>query len=171
MKRVAPLYVALVLSVLLALVAYRVSVHYATLASAEPQVPAQSAPADPPGPLPMETTPVLAPATLPPDQAQAADAIERARPIQAAVQAFYVAQGTWPRNLAQLGLGLPDDHAGGPVASISVQPFGQVSIAVKPHVARSGTIRLTPTVQADGSLAWDCRPNNYAAATRLPNCR
>lgn len=170
MKRVAPLYVALVLSVTLALVAYRVSVHYATLPSIEPQEPAPTAPADPPEPLSLETTPAV-PAALPPEQAQAAEAIERARPIQAAVHAFYVAEGTWPRNLAQLGLGLPDDHAGGPVASISIQPFGQVAIAVKPHVARGGVIRLTPTVQADGSVAWACRPNNYAAATKLPSCR
>ena len=170
MKRVAPLFVALVLSVLLALVAYRVSVHYATLPDIEPQVPVQPAPADRPEPLPMETTP-LGPAPLPPDQAQAADAIERARPIQEAVDAFYADRGTWPRNLAELGLGIPDDHAGGPVASITVQPFGQVAILVKPHVARSGVIRLTPTVRADGNLEWNCRANNYAAATRLSSCR
>ncbi|HEX5694047.1 MAG TPA: pilin [Arenimonas sp.] len=170
MKRVAPLYVALVLSVALALVAYRVSVHYATLPDYEPQVPTQPAPADRPDPLPMHTTP-LGPGPLPPEKAQAAEAIERARAIQAAVDAFYAARGTWPRDLAQLELGSPDDHAGGPVASITVQPFGVVAVTVKPHVARSGMIRLIPEVRPDGTLEWTCRASNYAAATRLSSCR
>lgn len=170
MKRVAPLYVALVLSVLLALVAYRVSVHYATVDDVPVQTAADPAPADAPERLEMDTT-ALGEVPLRPDQAQAADAIERARPIQAAVSAFYAAQGTWPRNLAQIGLGYPDDHAGGPVAAITLHPFGEIAIAVKPHVARSGVIRLTPTVLADGTLAWNCRASNYAAATRLSSCR
>mgnify|MGYP006170852047 FL=1 len=170
MKRVAPLFVALVLSVVLALVAYRVAVHYATVPTGDaPEVPVP-APADRPDPLPMETTP-LGPAPLPPEQARAADAIERARPIQQAVDQFYAREGTWPRNLAQLGLGYPDDHEGGPVAAISVHPFGEVAIAMKPHVARGGVIRLSPTVQADGTLVWNCRASNYAAATKLSSCR
>ncbi|WP_374603606.1 pilin [Arenimonas sp.] len=170
MKRVAPLFVALVLSVLLALVAYRVSVHYATVPTADDQTPPRTAPADRPEPLPMGRTPI-GPGPLPPEQARAADAIERARPIQAAVDQFYAREGTWPRNLAQLGLGYPDDHEGGPVAAISVHPFGEVAIAMKPHVARGGVIRLTPTVLPDGNLAWNCRASNYAAATKLPSCR
>lgn len=170
MKRVAPLFVALVLSVVLALVAYRVAVHYATVPMAENQAPPASAPADRPDPLPMDTT-AIGPAPLSPEQARAADAIERARPIQAAVDEFYAEQGTWPRNLAQLGLGYPDDYEGGPVAAISVHPYGEVAIAMKPHVARGGVIRLSPTVQPDGTLVWNCRASNYGAATRLPNCR
>ena len=170
MKRVAPLFVALVLSVVLALVAYRVAVHYATVptdGAPEATVPAT---ADRPDPLPMDTTP-LGPAPLPPEQARAAEAIERARPIQEAVDQFYAREGTWPRNLAQLGLGYPDDHEGGPVAAISVHPFGEVAIAMKPHVARGGVIRLSPTVRPDGSLDWTCRASNYAAATKLSSCR
>ena len=170
MKRVAPLFVALVLSVVLALVAYRVAVHYATVPMAENQAPPASAPADRPDPLPMETT-AIGPASLSPAQARAADAIERARPIQAAVDKFYAEQGTWPRNLAQLGLGYPDDYEGGPVAAISVRPDGEVAVVVKPHVARGGEIRLLPDVRPDGSLEWTCRARNYPAATRLPECR
>lgn len=170
MKRVAPLFVALVLSVALALVAYRVAVHYATVPTGDaPEAPVPAT-ADRPDPLPMDTTP-LGPAPLPPEQARAADAIERARPIQEAVDQFYAREGTWPRNLAQLGLGYPDDHEGGPVAAISVHPFGEVAIAMKPHVARGGVIRLSPTVRPDGSLDWTCRASNYAAATKLSSCR
>ena len=57
------------------------------------------------------------------------------------------------------------------MAAISVHPFGEVAIAMKPHVARGGVIRLSPTVQPDGTLVWNCRASNYGAATRLPNCR
>lgn len=170
MKRVAPLFVALVLSVLLALVAYRVSVHYATFPVAESPATPDPAPRGRPPPLTREEMKsAKAPQSV--EQAQAADALARARPIQAAVDAFYVAEGTWPRNLAQLGLGNPDSHAGGPVAAISVRPDGEVAVVVKPHVARGGEIRLLPDVRPDGSLEWTCRARNYPAATRLPECR
>lgn len=170
MKSPAYLIVALVLSVVFALVAYRVAVHYATAPEATPGATSYPGPADAPEPLSMEPTAAV-PATLPPEQALALEAIERARPVQAAVDQFYANEGTWPRNLAQLGLGNPDDYAGGPVASVTVHPFGVIAIMVKPHVARSGMIRLTPNVLADGSVEWSCRANNYAAATRLPICR
>ena len=158
MKRVAPLFVALVLSVLLALVAYRVSVHYATFPVAESPATPDPAPRGRPPPLTREEM----------KSAKAPQSVEQA---QAAVDAFYVAEGTWPRNLAQLGLGNPDSHAGGPVAAISVRPDGEVAVVVKPHVARGGEIRLLPDVRPDGSLEWTCRARNYPAATRLPECR
>lgn len=165
MKSPAYVFVALVLVVVFSLVAYRVSVHFAALPPQSPSSAALKAePVD-------DTAAEAAPAPLPPELAQAADAIARALPIQQAVDAWYRENGNWPRNLAQLGLGLPDDHAGGPVASISVQPFGEVAVALKPHVARGGVIRLTPRVQPDGSLQWRCRANNYPAATRLDACR
>lgn len=164
MKSPAYVFVALVLAVAFSLVAYRVSVHFASL---PPELPVSGAPEAGQAPA----VPPAGPSRLPPEQAQAAEAIARALPIQQAVDAWYRAKGTWPRNLAQLGLGLPDDHAGGPVASINVQPFGEVAVAMKPHVARGGVIRLTPQVQPDGRLQWHCRANNYAAATRLDACR
>lgn len=163
MKSPAYVFVALVLAVVFSLIAYRVSVHYARLPAAKP-VPEAAAPAA--APIPAGPAPVARPV----EQQQAADAIARADGVRGAVQAFYAANQTWPRNLAELSMGYPDQYADHAVASISVQPKGVVAILMKPHVARSGVIRLTPTVQPDGSLRWDCRATNYPAATRLPDC-
>jgi hypothetical protein len=162
MKSPAYVFVALLLAVVFSLVAYRVSVHYASVAGTETTAPTP-APADVPAPA--------EPKPLPPARQQAADAIARAADIKAAVQAFFEANETWPRNLAELSLGYPDQYADHAVAGISVQPNGVVAIAMKPHVARGGVIRLTPSVLADGSVSWECRATNYPDATRLPDCR
>lgn len=164
MKSPAYLFIALVFAVIFSLIAYRVSVHFAQVPAAG-DVPMAAAPVEPAAPAAPE-----APA-LPPSQRQAADAIARAADIQAAVQAFYEANQAWPRNLAALSLGNPDQFADAAVAAISIQPNGVVAISMKPHVARGGVIRLVPTVQADGRVSWECRPGNYPAATRLPTCR
>jgi len=165
MKSPAYVFVALVLAVTFSLIAYRVSVHYAQLPVAAPA--AESAPAVPAAPA---DAPAPAPG-LPLGQQQAADAIARAADIRAAVQAHFEATGEWPRNLAQLSLGNPDQYADTAVAAISIQPQGVVAIAMKPHVSRGGVIRLIPTLQPDGGLQWQCRATNYPAATRLPDCR
>ena len=164
MKSPATLFIVLVFAVLFSLIAYRVSVHFAQLPESG-RVPAASAPSEPAAPAEPE-----APA-LPPSQRQAADAIARAADIQAAVQAFYEANQAWPRNLAQLSLGNPDQYADASVAAISIQPQGVVAIAMKPHVSRGGVIRLTPSIEPDGRVTWQCRATNYPAATRLPTCR
>ncbi|GAB2496417.1 pilin [Arenimonas alkanexedens] len=164
MKSPAYVFVALLLAVVFSLVAYRVSVHYASLAGADPTLP-EPALAPPPAPVPAEAKP------LPPGQQQAADAIARAADIKAAVQAYFETNASWPRNLAELSLGYPDQYADHAVAAISVQPNGVVAIAMKPHVSRGGVIRLTPDVRADGSVVWGCRATNYPDATRLPDCR
>ena len=164
MKSPAYLFIALVFAVIFSLIAYRVSVHFAQVPAAG-EVPTAAAPVEPAAPAAPE-----APA-LPPSQRQAADAIARAADIQAAVQAFYEANQAWPRNLAQLSLGNPDQYADASVAAISIQPQGVVAIAMKPHVSRGGVIRLTPSIEPDGRVSWQCRATNYPAATRLPSCR
>ena len=170
MKSPATLFIVLVFAVLFSLIAYRVSVHFAQLPEAG-GVPAASAPVEPIEPAaPNAPVSPEAPA-LPPSQRQAADAIDRAVDIQAAVQAFYEANQAWPRSLAQLSLGNPDQYADAAVAAISIQPQGVVAIAMKPHVSRGGVIRLTPSIEADGRVTWQCRATNYPAATRLPTCR
>jgi hypothetical protein len=164
MKSPAYVFVALLFAVIFSLIAYRVSVHFAQVPEAG-DAPTAAAPVEPAAPAAPE-----APA-LPPSQRQAADAIARAADIQAAVQAFYEANQAWPRNLAQLSLGNPDQYADASVAAISIQPQGVVAIAMKPHVSRGGVIRLTPSIEADGRVSWQCRATNYPAATRLPTCR
>lgn len=167
MKSPAYVFVALVLAILFSLVAYRVSVHYARF-----DAPVAAPAAPPPAQAESGAIPAAPQAPgLPPGQQQAADAIARARDIQAAVQAYFDSHEGWPRNLAELSLGYPDRYADHAVASISVQPNGVVAIAMKPHVARGGVIRLTPSVRPDGRVDWECRATNYPDATRLPTCR
>ena len=166
MKSPAYIVVALVLVVLFSLIAYRVSVHFAILpGEAAPAVEAVDAPA-----AAAEAAPAEAPA-LPPAQAEARDAIGRSATVRAAVEAHLRERGDWPQSLSQLGLGVPGDHAGGPVAGIVVQQQGVVVVSVKPHVARGGAIHLTPRLLPDGEVQWSCRASNYPAATRLPDCR
>ena len=164
MKSPAYIFVALLLAVVFSLVAYRVSVHYARVPAAGTG-PAVRSPEAAPGPAAPK------PVARPVEQKQAADAIARAADIKAAVQAYFEANQTWPRNLAQLSLGNPDQYADTAVAAISIQPQGVVAIAMKPHVARGGVIRLVPSVLPDGRVDWQCRATNYPAATRLPDCR
>lgn len=166
MKSPAYIALALVVVVLFSLVAYRVSVHFAVLPG-EAAPAAVEAPVDP-APVPEASA---QPAPEPPAMAQAHEAIARSERVRAAVEAFYRERGDWPQGLAALGLGVPGDHAGGPVASITVAPRGVVSISLKPHVARGGVIRLTPSPTDDGTIDWACRASNYPAATRLPDCR
>jgi|GEM_PF-5986430 len=164
MKSPAYIVVALVVVVLFSLVAYRVSVHFATL-------PAEGEPAASAAAEPAEAATASEEPLLPPAQAEALDAIERSAAVRRAVEGYFADRGDWPQSLAQLGLGVPGDHAGGPVAGITVQTQGVVSISLKPHVARGGVIRLTPTPTGDGGFDWQCRASNYPAATRLPTCR
>lgn len=164
MKSPAYIVVALVVVVLFSLVAYRVSVHFATL-------PAEGGPAASVATEQDEAATGTEEPSLPPAQAEALDAIERSAAVRGAVEGYFAERGDWPQSLAQLGLGVPGDHAGGPVAGITVQTQGVVSISLKPHVARGGVIRLTPTPGADGGFDWQCRASNYPAATRLPTCR
>jgi hypothetical protein len=164
MKSPAYVFVALLFAVIFSLIAYRVSVHFAQVPDAA-GVPAAATPTEPAAPAAPEGI------VLPPSQQQAADAIARAAGIQAAVQAHFEATQAWPRNLAQLSLGTPDQYADTAVAAISIQPNGVVAIAMKPHVSRGGVIRLTPSIEPDGRVTWQCRATNYPAATRLPTCR
>lgn len=168
MKSPASIFVALVLVVLFSLVAYRVSVHFATLPDpAPPPAQATGAPAGDTTQAPVDASPPA----LPPAQAEAHEAIDRSQAVRDAVEAYARERGDWPQSLAQLGLGVPGAHAGGPVAGVMVQQQGVVVVLVKPHVARGGTIQLSPRRQADGAIEWRCRASNYPAATRLPDCR
>src|SRR5690606_4101863 len=125
MKSPAYIFVALVLVVLFSLVAYRVSVHFAILPGEDAPAAAAAEAETAPDPAPAAPAPAPSPAA-----AQALEAIERAGPVQAAVEAYYDEQGDWPQSLSQLGLGVPGDHAGGPVAGIVVQQLGVVVVSV-----------------------------------------
>ena len=102
--------------------------------------------------------------------AQAADALARARVIKVAVAEHYMVTGRWPTRTTDIGLGLPTDFAGGPVASIQLEPEGVITIQLKPSVAVGAKLRLVPRVMASGEIEWGCLAKRYAAAQRVPPC-
>ena len=102
--------------------------------------------------------------------AQAADALARAQVVKVAVAEHHMVVGGWPTKTTDIGLGQPDDFAGGPVASIHLEPEGVISIRLKPSVAVGARLRLVPRVMASGQIEWACRATNYAAALRVPPC-
>lgn len=105
------------------------------------------------------------------ETAQAAEALMRASMLKVMVAEYYLSEGGWPRSLAELGQGRPADHAGGPVASIDIEPEGVIAIAIRADVAVGASLRLVPTAKPSGFIDWACRATDYPAAERLPACR
>ena len=103
--------------------------------------------------------------------AQAADALARASVVKVALVEYYMNTGQWPTRTTDIGMGRPEDFAGGPVASITLEPEGVIAIRLKPEVAVGAHLRLVPRVARSGMVDWSCRASNYAAAERLPACR
>ena len=101
----------------------------------------------------------------------AADALARASVMKVALVEYYMSMGQWPLKTTDVGMGQPGDFAGGPVASINLEPEGVIAIALKPEVALGARIRLVPQVKPTGMIEWTCRPTGYAAAERLPGCK
>lgn len=103
--------------------------------------------------------------------AQAAEALMRASMLKAAIAEHYQANGAWPTELADLGLGGSDDLAGGPVAGMALEPGGVIAITMRAEVAPGGQLRLAPTASRNGMIEWRCRVRDFPAATRLPACK
>ena len=103
--------------------------------------------------------------------AQAAEALARASVMKTALVEYYMSMGQWPAKISDVGMGQPGDFAGGPVASIHLEPEGVITIALKPDVAPGARLRLVPRVTPAGMVEWRCRATGYPAAERLPACQ
>ena len=103
--------------------------------------------------------------------ALAAEALARASLFKTMVAEHYMNSAQWPRNMGELAQGRPEDHAGGPVASIDLEAEGVVVIAIRSDVAAGAALRLVPSAKPSGMIDWTCRATNYPAAGRLPACR
>ncbi len=114
---------------------------------------------------------LAAQARLQTEVALAAEALMRANMIKMAVAEHYMSMGDWPSGLADLGLGVPTDHAGGSVASIAIEPDGAIAIALTDEVAPGAMLRLVPQARRSGQIEWTCRARGYPAASRIPACR
>lgn len=103
--------------------------------------------------------------------ALAAEALMRGSMTKLAVADYYLSTGQWPTSQADLGLGDPRDHAGGPVASIAIEAEGVIAIALTDEVAPGAQLRLIPRASRVGLVEWRCRASAYPAAQRLAGCR
>ena len=99
------------------------------------------------------------------------EALARASVMKTALVEYYMSMGQWPAKISDVGMGQPGDFAGGPVASIHLEPEGVITIALKPDVAPGAQLRLVPRVTPAGMVEWRCRATGYPAAERLPACQ
>lgn len=103
--------------------------------------------------------------------AHAAEALMRGSMAKVAIAEYYMSMGQWPTSQVELGFGDPQEHAGGPVASIAIEAEGVIAIALTDEVAPGAMLRLVPQARRSGQIEWTCRASDYPAASRLPGCR
>lgn len=104
-------------------------------------------------------------------QALAAEALTRAGMVRVAIAEHYLSTGQWPSRLDELGLGEPEDHAGGPVRAIRLGEKGEIVIEIATEVADDASLHLVPAASPVGSIEWRCRAERFEDARRLPACR
>jgi hypothetical protein len=104
-------------------------------------------------------------------QAQAGEVLSRAAMLKTALAEYYMSMGEWPPDMAAIGLGAPDDFAGGPVAAIDLEPGGVIAVRVRDDVARGAIVRLIPHANPMGAIEWTCRATNYPEMEAIDACR
>jgi hypothetical protein len=104
-------------------------------------------------------------------QAQAGEVLARAAMLKTALAEYYMSMGEWPPDMAAIGLGAPDDFAGGPVARIDLEPEGVIAVRTTDAVAKGGIVRLIPQAKPTGMIEWTCRATNYPAMGAIEACR
>lgn len=103
--------------------------------------------------------------------AQAAEVLSRAAMLKTALAEYYLSMGAWPPDMAAIGLGAPDDFAGGPVARIDLEPDGVIAVRTTDDVAKGGIVRLMPEARPTGMIEWTCRASNYPAMASIEACK
>ncbi len=104
-------------------------------------------------------------------RAQAAEVLSRGQMVKASVAEYYLSTGEWPRSLDQVGLGRPEQHAGGALAGIDLEAGGVIVLRVRDDVARGAQVRLVPSANDFGQIEWRCRARDYPALEDSGNCR
>jgi hypothetical protein len=103
--------------------------------------------------------------------AQAAEVLSRASMLKTALAEYWMSMGEWPKDMAAIGMGAPDDFAGGPVARIDLEPNGVIAVRTTDAVAKGGIVRLIPEARPTGMIEWSCRATNYPAMATIETCR
>lgn len=97
-----------------------------------------------------------------------AEGITMAASAKLAVSETVLSYRALPANQAETGYASPVPTAN--VASITIGAGGVITITYTAQ-AGSGTILITPTLQANGDLMWDCTGGTTLAKHRPASCR
>lgn len=97
------------------------------------------------------------------------EGLDMADSAKLAVSETVITNRVLPANQAQTGYESPNPTIN--VASITIGANGVVIITYTNPVAGGGTILLTPTLQANGDLDWDCTGGTMLPKYRPASCR
>ena len=85
--------------------------------------------------------------------------------IKSPIVEFYSAEGSWPTNLASIGL----ETLKGNAVSLLTVANGAVTVTYKKQVQNNSTIIITPTLDG-GAFVWDCTGGDIPNKWRPSNC-
>jgi uncharacterized RDD family membrane protein YckC/Tfp pilus assembly protein PilE len=92
-------------------------------------------------------------------------AVSELDPYKAAVEKYYVANGSLPRSVQELGMGMPASPL---IKSFSLRD-GRI-VAEPANLSPTGVLLLTPSVAA-GTISWKCTTDGIRAQAVPFNCR
>jgi hypothetical protein len=92
-------------------------------------------------------------------------AVSELDPYKAAVEKYYAANGTLPRSVQELGMGMPPSPL---IKSFSLRDGRMV--AEPANVSPPGVFLLTPGAAA-GTITWKCTTDGFRAQVVPFNCR
>lgn len=100
----------------------------------------------------------------------AMEPLARATMLRTAITEYYLTEGRWPANAADVGL--PTDATRGSAGRISIGAGGTITIAYDDRFARGSRIRLSPDVTDGMQVQWLCRSEGDPDLSRfIPACK
>lgn len=102
-------------------------------------------------------------------RARVTEGLNLATTAKLAIAETVLSTNAFPVN--QKAIGYESPAATPNVASVSIADKTGVITIVYTKVAGDGTIKLVPTLQAQGELTWDCKTGTLAAKYRPASCR
>lgn len=96
-------------------------------------------------------------------QARVASVMATVGPLKAMVVEHYLSEGSWPSNVASLGVAPAELRQEGLVDDVALGPQGEIIVTLSPQLYSRGYLRLAPKAGAM-AVTWSCRSNLPAAA-------
>jgi type IV pilus assembly protein PilA len=96
------------------------------------------------------------------------EGLELASSAKIAISEYVMTHNTMPPTQAATGYVTPSPTIN--VASVTIDGNSVINVTFN-AISGNGTILLTPTLAADGSIAWDCTGGSLPIKYRPANCR